>query len=185
MMADPFRLRVMKALTAALKEITPANGYVHDLSDFVDADGITKSRVYRGRVWFGDDDPLPMVCILEPPYPQEASRSASSNVKRTGEWEIAIQGFLPDDPENPTDPAYGLVADVMKALVLEKDRRRSPLIRTPDILGLGGFNGEINSVTELQVEPGFVRPADEISAKAYFWLNIKLVVAEDVSKPFD
>ena len=39
MATDPFRLRVMKAVTDTLKTISPANGYINDLTDTTDAVG--------------------------------------------------------------------------------------------------------------------------------------------------
>ena len=46
MATEPVRLRVLKAMTECLKDITPANGYHTDL----------KGQVFRGRVIFGDND---------------------------------------------------------------------------------------------------------------------------------
>ena len=56
-MADSYRLTVLKRLTAHLRGITKANGYDYDLID--------PRSVCRGRLVFGDDDPLPLLSILE------------------------------------------------------------------------------------------------------------------------
>lgn len=162
-MSDPFRLRVLKALTAALAEITPSNGYGHDLS----------GRVFRGRDIFGADDPVPMVSILEAPEDKAGSSGPPASGLSNGQWHLLIQGFVEDDFENPTDPAHLLMAEVKKRLVQEKVRDRQY-----SILGMGG------KVTELAISPGVVRPADDVSAKAYFWLKITLSMVENHQDPY-
>ncbi len=178
---DPFRLRVLKALTASLEQITIANGYKHDLTD----------SVFRGRDLFGgEDDPIPMVSILEPPLPIDQLISPPLATNSTGDWDLLLQGFVMDDPKNPCDPAYLLLADVKKRLVIEKSRTLSPTgiagRGTPNPLGFGSNrNGKSNLVKELVIGPGVVRPpGDGISDKAYFWLNITIKIAEDIQEPF-
>lgn len=163
-MSDPFRLRVMKALTTALEEINPDNGYTYDL----------RGKVFRGRDMFGDSDPLPLVSILEAIDEKAQMPTPEGGAELAGPWELLIQGFLDDDIRHPTDPAYGLVADVRKRLVQERVRERQY-----NILGMGG------KVTDLRLSPGVVRPPDEVSAKAYFWLRLTLDLVENLSAPYD
>lgn len=161
----PFRLRVQDALTAALEQITPTNGYTTDLT----------ASVFRGRDLFGDDDPLPMVAILEPPVPPDSLELPVSG-QTYSEWDLLIQGFVDNDPlnpKNPTDPAHFLMADVKKALVKEKRRDRGH-----NALGMG------TQVEIYRIGQGVVRPADEVSSKAYFFLPIVLRIAEDTEDPF-
>lgn len=164
-MSDPFRLQVLKALTAAFEEITPANGYAHDLS----------GKVFRGRTSFGEDDPIPMVCILEAIEQEQPGTVSMPNAAgmSNGPWVLLIQGFVDDDPQNPTDPAHILMADVKKRLAAERPRERQH-----NILGMGG------RVHELKISPGVVRPPDDISGKAYFWLRITLGMVENLSDPY-
>lgn len=162
-MPDPFRLRVLKALTAALEEITPANGYEFDLS----------GKVFRGRDTFGDRDPLPLVSILEAIEEQPQLSSPQSGDRSTGPWELLVQGFVDDDIENPTDPAHRLMAEVKKRLIQERTRERQY-----NIFGLNG------TVTELRISHGVVRPPDDISGKAYFWLRVTPVVVENLADPY-
>lgn len=169
-MADPFRLRVLMALTTALQEIRPANGYVNDL----------QTKVFRGRLIYGENDPLPMVSILEPPVPIDPIANAGGTI--AGDWDLLIQGFVKDDHKNPTDPAYVLLADVMKRLGIEQDRRDGG--RSLNILGFGGGKGLGNEITKMTIGHGIVRPADDISARAYFWLTLTLNTAEDLKNPF-
>lgn len=168
--ADPFRLRVLIALTDLLKTITPANGYAHDLSD----------SVFRGRAIYGDDDPVPMVSILEPPLAPDQIPSPEEAAESAGDWDLLIQGFAKDDHKNPSDPAYRLLADVKAALAKEKKK--------PGLERAAGRRYYLldmeNGVTAMQIGFGTVRPPDEVSAKAYFWLTLTLSVAEDLDLPY-
>lgn len=184
MAVDPFRLRVLKALTAAMKTITPANDYQHDLADQLEH-GVMMARVFRGRQKFGDSDPTPMVSVLEHPRALDALLAPDGDNDRVGEWDLLIQGFVKDDPENPTDPAHHLVADVIACLAKE-GKRRSPALDggrgEPNILGLGGVEP---CVTKLAIGSPVVRPADGVNSDcAFFWFTLTLTLAEDVEKPF-
>lgn len=180
--ADPFELRVLKALTASLQQITPANGYVFDLSSFNPGDGVTTSRVYRGITWFGESHPIPMLSILEGANP--ADEVAEPPIVTAGgevDWDLMVQGWVDDDPQNPTDPARVLLADVRRRLAYEAARR---LVNDPterDIFGLRGdweatnpgeTYGSRNRLTGLRFGAGVVRPADEVSSRAWFWLTV-------------
>jgi hypothetical protein len=160
-MTDSFRLRVLKAITAAIQHVTPANGYEHDLS----------AAVFRGRTLFGVNDPLPMVSILEAPLQADQLPVPKSSASIVGDWELLIQGFVVDDPENPTDPAHQLLAEVKKALGAEMAQR-------DNILGLGP------KVDKIMLGAGTCRPADEVSGKAYFWMPLIVTLVEDLDDPF-
>lgn len=162
-MADPFRLRILKALTGALEEITPANDYEFDLTGVV----------FRGRDTFGDKDPVPMVSILEAIEEKAQVPSPQGGSTSTGPWELLIQGFVEDDYDHPSDPAHRLMAEVKKRLIQERIRDRQY-----DIFGMGG------KVTELRISHGVVRPPDEVSGKAYFWLRMTLIVVENILDPY-
>jgi hypothetical protein len=162
-MSDPFRLRVLQSLTTVLEGIAPLNGYAHDLT----------GRVFRGRDIFGEDDPVPMVCILEAVEEKPQLASPQSSGESAGPWELQIQGFVEDDRMNPTDPAHRLMAEVKKRLIEERTRERQR-----NILGMGG------RITELKISHGVVRPADEISGKAYFWLRLTLGLVENLLDPY-
>lgn len=176
-MADPFRLRVLKALTDHLKSITPTNGYETDLSDFTAADGITSPRVFRGRDSFGDSDELPFISILEDFRPEEQTLGSVGSTEAAGEWRLLIQGFVKDDPQNPTDPAYTVSADLMKALILLRKGTNKR-----NILGLGGV---MPCVTDITFKQPVVRPADgEVSSTSFFFITLNLKLAENLENPF-
>ena len=180
-MSDPFRLRIMKALTACIEGVTTSNGYSHDLT----------GKVLRGRLFFGDNDPLPMVSIIEPPLPIDRLPAPAGASQSSGKWELMIQGWVEDDFENPTDPAYRLVADVKRVLTIEGARRDAK--GQLDILGFGRpatvvENGREfsvgNVITSMKVGASVVRPPEDgISDKAYFWLHLYLEIIEDNARP--
>ena len=158
------RIRILEALTAALQEITPANGYAHDLS----------TSVFRGRANFGADDPMPCVSILEAPDPEAPSSTPPDSTKQKGEWFLVIQGFVKDDIDNPTDPAYPLLADVIKRLAIEKLKNKDF-----NIFDLG------KHVYDMTIGARVVRPPDDSSSKAYFVLNLSLNVVESLENPLE
>lgn len=172
----PTRLRILRKLTDIIREVTPANGYVNDLGP---GPGWPNGRVFRGRAVFGQESPLPMVTILEVPMPPDQVPSPPDSADRVGEWDLIIQGFVEDDFENPTDPAQVLLADVVRRLALEKKNGM-------DREGNCKFLGMGDIVTGMQIGVGVVRPPDaEVSDKAYFWLQLRLTVAESLDKPYD
>ena len=117
MPSDPFRLQVMKAVTERLKTITPANGYMHDLSDFTDQAGRTVTRVSRGRLNFGASDEVPFLAVLEDPRAIDANNAKDETPVAANKMRLLIQGFVEDDKDHPLDPAYHLSADAISALV--------------------------------------------------------------------
>lgn len=173
-MADPFRLRVMKALTATLEGINPTRTFTDETGAQKPYDFDMRGKVFRGRLKYGAKDPIPMISILEAPIPQEPNVARGENTKSTGPWEILIQGFVDDDPVNPTDPAHLLMAAVKTVLVEEKRRDR----------GNNMFNLS-NRVFEMHVGQGSVRPSDEVNDRAFFWLVLSLRVSEDLEKPYE
>lgn len=167
---NPIRLEVLKRMSDLLAtEINGTNGYVSDIG----------GRVYRGRGFFGDETPLPALSILEAPLPLDQVPTARDNTAQAGPWELVVQGWVKDDRENPTDPAHVLLADVKRCLALERKKTVNWSRPEDGIFGLG------REVTSLYIGPGVVRPPEEISAKAYFWLTITLDIAEDMEEPYE
>lgn len=174
-MADSKRLVTLKRLTNYLEdEVSLANGYKHDLAD----------SVFRGRMFTTNDDPLPLVTILEnidpDRYPRFAADENNAGVAKTS-WILLIQGWAVDDKLNPTDPAYELMADVRKALA-KLVRRPSPVSgeeENPDF-HLGGV------IAGMTMEPGIARPPiEQVSAKAFFWMRVILKFVEDQNDPYE
>lgn len=173
----PFPLVVLRTLTAALKTIRPANGYIFDMADFDRGDGVMQSRVFRGRAWFGANDPIPMISALEGASPADEVVDMPTDCPvGMYDWPLLIQGFVDDDPENPTDPARLLLADIRKLLIREATRKSG---RQLDPLGLG-FPGvpNVNKIDAVRVGFGTAQPADDISAKAYCWVPMTIRVVD-------
>lgn len=170
-MADPFRLRVVENL----KALIAAND-----SNSTDEFNLEQA-VFLGRNFFGDDDPIPMVSILEAPIaPEQIPPPPERSGVSTGDWDLLIQGFVKDDKENPTRPAYLLAAEVVRKLAAEKKRPAVEKQRTGQATALLGEKG----VLDMFIGAPVCRPADEVSAKAYFWLGLRLRVAENLEDPF-
>ena len=164
-MADSKRLQILKALTTHLETVTVANGYQHDLA----------GKVLRGVLRVSDEDyAVPVVSILESFNPDRGPNEVGGDYRREqrDDWILLIQGWVADDPVNPTDPAHNLMADVKKCLARISDEE-DPAYMLGDYLIAG-----------IGIEPGVVRPPDETSAKAYFWMRIILKVTEKLADPY-
>lgn len=163
-MADSLRLQVLKALTTHLEGVAKEDGYNYDL------DG----AVFRGRGRFGDGDPDVMVSILENPRP-DFGNPVGDGTTRHEMWPLLIQGWCPDDAENPSDPVYGLLDDVERRLMmLVAVNRNSGNPVHPDLYLLG------RTVTDIALTPGVVRPpTDGISSRAFFYLPVRVGLATE------
>lgn len=168
-MADePFRLRVLKALTEHLKT-------VDGLQDGVDEHGRPQPHVYRGRDIFGENDLLPIISILEAPEEQKQVDASSPRTTVQNHWRLIIQGFVQDDAENPTDTAYVMAAKVIESVAQVKQQRRNIL----------GFGEKKPCILDLQIGAPVVRPADnEVSSTSFFYFNVTLHMVEDWHDPF-
>ena len=169
MAQEPFRLRVVKALCQVFEGITVANGFNFDM----------EGRVFRGRLFFGDNDPIPMISVLEAPLPDEPDFTPAAGDIWTGTWRFMIQGWVTDDPKNPTDPAHFLLADVKKALAIERKNMIRPGLGN-NLLGMEG------RVLDLVIGANVVRPAEEhVNDYANFLLALTLEIAENMADPYE
>jgi hypothetical protein len=171
---DPIRLVVLKRLSNLLG----TTNYTHIDSQDRTQNKVTPmaGRVYRGRGIFGNETDTPFISILEAPIPAETNMAPRGGSDVTGDWELVVQGFVQDDKYNPTDPAHPLLAQVKKVLALER-RKQDWDDPSEGILGLG------QTVDNLYIGSGVVRPADELSATAYFWLTLTVTMIEDLTDP--
>jgi hypothetical protein len=173
---DSKRLAVLKALTTHLEtEVAIANGYQYDLA----------GHVFRGRLYFAAEESVPQISIIEALNPDRDPRRAGHDdgvqpPQHNENWVLLVQGWDKDDKLNPTDPAHGLMADVKKAL--------AKLVTGPNpMTGLGGhaayrLGGLING---LELEPGTVRPPEEISSRAFFYIRVIVNLADKIADPYD
>lgn len=170
----PIRLQIQRAISAALEEVNPDNGYEFDLRP----DEHGRSRVVRGRLTIGNDEPIPMVTIVEPPMaavPTSTERQPDNPMRRT-DWDLIIQGFAQDDPQNPTDIAYQLEAEVRRRLMQEKRRPGSHpgRARALDILGFG------TRIENMTFGSPVIRPSEQLSGHAEFYFVLTLKFSEDM-----
>lgn len=166
-MADPKRLALQKAVCSYLvDEITLANGYHFDLV-----------AAYRNKKNFGNEMRLPSVAILENfnPDREAALIGGMNDTKQTYDQIYLINGWADDSDSGQDehgDQAHRLLGDVKKAL-------GKLITRTAERDGYFGNLG-----VALGIEPGVVRPPDEQSSKAYFWMRIRIKIVEKVGDPY-
>lgn len=163
-MADTKRLLLLKSLcNYLLTEITTAKGYNFDLA-----------AAYRGKKNFGKEVKLPAIVVLENFNPDRLPETIGGVVGTKHKYDqiYLINGWAEGgDVEQEEDSAHLLMGDVKQALgKLLVPRNQS-----------GFFDGLANT---LSIEPGVVRPPDEQSEKAYFWMRIRLEVVEKVGDPY-
>lgn len=169
-MADPTRLKVLKALSSHIENVTAANGYQHDLT----------GRVSRGRNQFGAREPVPQITILEAVDLERDLAEAGEGLAIKDNWRILIQGWADDDEMNPTDSAYLLAADVQKILariMIDLEMVNGNRVENPTYM-LGGL------VSGFRLRPPTVRPPDETSARSYFYMIAEVELAERLSDPY-
>jgi hypothetical protein len=172
-MAISKQLDILLRLTAHLEGITPANGYEFDMT----------ARVFRGRVFYGDDDPLPMIAILELLQADADLQMAGlHDSDHTEDWVLLVQGFIEGTPENPTDLAYQFKAAVEQRLsdCIATNRDGNPAVPEAYMLGLWK-----KGVESISIGPGLVSPPREtISAYSFFYLPIGIGRTVELTKPF-
>lgn len=166
-MADSIRLAILKQLCSYLQtEITEANGYENTLTG-----------VYRGRLLFGEDETTPFLSIVDALNPdRDPVMTGDYRRVQKENWTLLIQGISRDDATNPSDPAHQLLADTKRALGNLRRQvydQREQLDGTP-----------MSTVAGVMIEPGTVRPMNETSERAVFWLRITLEITEDFDELF-
>lgn len=163
-MADPIRLQILKQLTLHLEGVSPANGFTADLS----------GAVSRGRQIHGENDPVPMLAILENPRVSDSIRTGEQSSERYDSISLLIQGWVKAGDEHPTDPAYQVAEDVEMRLgeVIATDRQGDPLI--PDAYLLGRLIGSM-TIGNYTVRP----PSEQTNNKAFFYLTVEITLANE------
>lgn len=181
----PLRLQIIRALTEVIKQVNPTNSipggnpahhYEFDLRDDFSTNP-PRPRVMRGRLHIGDDEPLPMVAISEPPMTIEgvSTQRQPDNTTHAGQWDLIIQGWAKDDPWNPSDIAYQLMQEVRCAIAKEKKRGRNG-----DTLILGFDQTKIQNMV---IGAPVIRPNEHISEQAVFYMAVTFTICEDIASP--
>lgn len=160
---DSLFLQIEKYMSSLIEQtVTHSNGRLIDLTGVV----------FRGRTRYDVRDPVPMVALIQAPNLDVRSDDAGEGCRRLVDKTYLIQGWVENDPDNPTDPVHELLAEVKRALSFV-------LLMDSEHYLMGGL------ITKLSVSVGLVRPAEAgISDKAYFWLPVTVKVEEDLSDPY-
>lgn len=169
-MADSIRLAVLKQLCTYLEtEVTEANDYPYTLT----------GAVYRGRLLFSAEDPCPNISFLEGlNADREPVTPGEGHDEQVDNWVVLIKGLVPDDKNNPTDPAHQLLASVKQALAL-LNKRIAPTEGNTEFKGQA-----LEFVRKIGVEPGTVRPAVEPTERASMFLRVVVELVEPLDDPF-
>jgi hypothetical protein len=167
---DSYILTVEKAICSLIADtVTTDNGRPFDLSQVV----------FRGRQRFGHGEPVPMVSVVQAPNIDIENNNAGKGRQRFSDKTFLIQGWVADDPQNPTDPAHELMAEVKRALSYTLD------MDDPNFM-FRSYNPKGNDlISNINISTGLVRPPESgISDKAYFWLPLIVTLIEDLSDPY-
>ena len=181
----PLRLQILRALTDVIKQVNPTNlivpgdpssRYEFDLRD--DTSTVpSRPRVTRGRLHIGEDEPLPMVTIVEPPMAIEgmSTQRQPDNTAHAGQWDMIIQGWAKGDPWYPSDVGYQLMQEVRCALAKEKKRGRNG---NTNILGF-----DSTKIQNMTIGSPVIRPNEHISEQAVFYFVLTFTICEDTASP--
>ncbi len=161
------KLVIQKRLTAHLAGMD-ADAYGYDMT----------GRVFRGRAVLGKSDPVPCITVLEAPTSATGTGAGDARMVRNTPWPLLIQGFVQDDKQHPTDPAYDLMAQVVRRLSEIVETKPNGQPADPSVYRLGGL------ISDLIIENGVVRPPQEnVSDKAFFWLPVTIGFANNARRP--
>jgi len=170
-MSDPLRLAVLKKLTSLIETITIANGYLYDLN----------GCVFRGRTTFGDNDPTPLISLLEGESPEVINVAGTNANQKERLWSIILQGWVENDHVHPSDPAYYLAAEVERCLgqIMAVDRHGDAAV--PQWYRLGGAL----QVTRFVIGAPVIRPPTEgVEKNATFYMPLLIGLAEKAGEPY-
>jgi hypothetical protein len=161
-MNDSIQLTILKAMTTHLQGIVPANGYDFDMS----------ISVRRGRLLYGDTDPLPLISIVEHLQGDISTAVAGEEgIDRSETWVLLVQGWTENHPLNPTDTAYALKAATEHRLAraIKRNNYGDPEFPNEYYFGLAS----LKVITGLTIGPGIVSPPRQgLSEKAFFYLPL-------------
>lgn len=175
------RLQVLQKLCAHLEGITIINGYQHDLID------VNGTHVFRGRAEFGDNDPTPMVSLIEAKATDYGVFADENSSVRKDEWVVLVQGWAVDTSKGPRGTNLDHPTDAVYQLLMDVESRLSDIVAT-DEKGQPKFPGKFRLeglITSLRLASPVVRPAETgVSSKAFFYLPIRIGLAYDLTAPW-
>lgn len=158
----PIQISVLEAIQDRLESITKGDEYHFTLKD----------RVFVGRPVFDENDPIPMISILEVPLPPEQRMVPKGSNLVSGKWELFIQGWVKEEDRNSkflTKQAYCLKQDVQRALLRER--------KNFDRVGVADPLFGCREIQDFHLDRGVVRPDEERSTTAFFWMPLTIDLA--------
>jgi hypothetical protein len=168
---DSLKLAILKKITAHLQGMDYYRGNVKVAMT---------ENIYRGRIQFGDETPMPAINIIDAPKPDVAIVAAEEGIVMKEGWLLLVQGWEKSRSINfPADDAYQLMAYTTQWLsrIVASDREGNPAY--PDVFMLGG------SIEGMSLGPGVARPPQEgVSAESFFYLPVNVTLVTDVRNPF-
>ena len=175
------KLKILRKLTEHLEGIVPAwVDLPPEMAGEVCPFDLSNS-VFRGRLEFGEEVEAPFIALMEAPRQLDPLGAGEARLNVAEDWTILIQGFAADDPKNPLDPAYELLAWVQMRLArITADNTNGVRGgKYPNEWRLGGLTGEIRYQIPI-VRPG----KDNVSGTAYFYLPVSVGNVTDLTMPF-
>ena len=182
-MADPKQLRILKMLTEHLEGINPGNDNPATNAPFTfDLQG----KIVRGLAVLPVDEAEDKLSILEFPRQEFYVSADDEKLQRQEQWQLMVQGWPKNDPENPGDPAYAMKAEVevrLSMIAAQKPNGRGPvypnLYMLPDPL-----SGE-KQIMSLTIAPGVVRPPEDAASRlAMFYIPLIIGLRVDLTNPY-
>jgi hypothetical protein len=120
---------------------------------------------------------MPILSVLEAKATDYGNFADEEQMVRQDDWVLLVQGWAKDDPRNPTDPAYLLLADVERRLSMIVDNEKGVPV-FPGVYRLGGL------IAKLTVAQPVVRPPEEgLSDTAFFFLPLRVGLKVDLRNP--
>lgn len=174
------KLAILRRLTTHLEGINPSWTDLPPEMEGVTCPYDLSSSVYRGRLEFGEEVPVPFIALLEAPR-QIDPLGAGLGLTQNEDWGLLIQGFAKDDKKNPLDPAYDMLAwtQMRLARITAENSNGMRGGKYPNEWRLGGMAAEIRYQIPI-VRPG----KDNVSGTAYFYLPISVGTVTELTMPF-
>ena len=153
-MPDSRRLLVVKKIVELIKTVTMDNGY-----------SVEPKAVYLGRRKFTDEEKMPFVTVVELPEQPEI-KTVSSDDLEFHTVALGIFGYVKGDyDEDPTTPAYELLAELQRGL---RPGQISRLDKT---------------VIGFKADPGYVWQDDKTGV-TYCHLRVAVEFSECLTDPY-
>lgn len=158
------RLDIVIKMTELLEGITPANGFVNDLT----------GKVYRGRWNFGTEvNQVTFISLVEAADQFEPNHTTDARERRS-ELKLQVWGVTGSfaNTKHPSDEAYILLADTLKRLS-EVNNPTSSYYFMNNLLA-----------APMRLDTGVVRaPEDGLCRTPFFVANIALPYVENLQNP--